>query len=131
LERDSVGTGSDAEAFHATIHNDRGSVWQHWRQHFAEPYASVPGLEPLSIVYSRPENHYSASDRNTVVGEGIPAPQISGSVGTDRRRQSPCMKGKPRLTIQGVSRAVGLRKSSIADVRVAHGEGRIFINDQV
>ena len=124
LEQESVSTGSDAEAFHATVHNGSGSVWQHWREHFAEPYASTPGLEPLPAVYARPVSSSAA-----VARRGIDEAQRPGSDATPQRN-TPCMKGKPSLNVQGVARAVGLRKSSIADVRVARGEGRIYVNDQ-
>lgn len=124
LEQESVGTVSDAEAVHATVHNGGGSIWQHWREHFAEPCASTPGLEPLPTVYARP-----APSLTAVAKRGADEAQRT-EPGASPQRNTPCMKGKPSLNVQGVSHAVGLRKSSIADVRVARGEGRIYVNNQ-
>lgn len=126
---DPTGTGSSAEAFHATIHSGQGSIWQHWQTHFAQPYAKVPGLEPLPVVYARPDSD-AMPPLPDDSGGALDQPGASSAVGGRRKRPTLGLKGRPVINGQGVARAVGRRKTSVAEVRVAHGEGRIFINDQ-
>ena len=98
-----MGTDSDAEAFHATIHNGHGSVWQHWKTHFAQPYAKVPGLEPLPAVYDRPENstgHVSSDYGGVGTSLSTNDQATAGRIG----RTSPKMKGRPVISHQGVAR---------------------------
>ncbi len=124
LEQETAAAGSDAEAFHAMV-NGQGDVWQYYTKHFAEPYALVPGLEPLPAVYSRPDQSASSTANND---EQSKLPSSSGG----RTRMRKCLKGKPQLIASGVSEALGYRKSCVADVRVVGpGQGRIMINDQV
>ncbi|KAG1667417.1 hypothetical protein FOA52_004834 [Chlamydomonas sp. UWO 241] len=115
--------GDEAEAFHA-VAAGRESVWKHWKEHFVDKYAATPSLVPLHEVYARHPVQPDAAG-GILEGEGgAPAKAAPGKPPTAG------MRGKPSWASPGVARAVGMRKTSVADVRVAPGTGRIFINEK-
>lgn len=117
LEEESHGRDSDAEVFNKTAQG-HGNVWEHWKKHFADEYARSPSLEAVHVLYSRHD-------------PGSTGPQAALDQEASKSspgRYNPSMKVS--LSNQGVASAVGMRKSSVAYVSIAPGQGRMFINDK-
>jgi small subunit ribosomal protein S9 len=86
----------------------------------------VPGLEPLVSVYGR------AAQLDAAVKLESSGKADAQLLSSDPKKRHPSvgMSGRPVLTVEGASVALGYKKTSVAQVRVTHGRGCMTVNDQ-
>ncbi|KAF8055753.1 PF20 [Scenedesmus sp. PABB004] len=98
-----------ASDFQRVLEGDK-SVWEYWFKDFTPKYAGLPGLGSLEKIMSEARE------------EGM-LRQLAAL-----RASAPRPAPAPRVDHLGRARAVGGRKTSVAQVYLWRGEGRVLVN---
>ncbi|EFJ46152.1 mitochondrial ribosomal protein S9 [Volvox carteri f. nagariensis] len=113
----------------ARVQRGEASPWAHYAQHFLEPYQHTPRLEPLEVIFSKPDpadlvrQLYSPATTTATVSN---APAASVSATADSGRRQPRIG--PHIDVDGVTHTAGKRKTSSATLDLVPGSGQMTVN---
>ncbi len=131
LERSAERSQPDAREFDR-VQRGEVSPWEHYKRHFHEPYLNVPRLQPLEVIYSKPDPEKLAKQLRAT-SQDQPELSSSSSSTSPARSSSPAALSPgsgPHVDVAGVTHAAGKRKTSRAQVDLVPGSGKITVNGQ-
>lgn len=124
LEKLARNKDKDHEAF-SEVAAGRRDVFDYWARSFAIPYASTPSLEPLEVIYSKPDPQEALARQQALLQQQ--RTQLAQQQ-ADQAASEEALKQK--VDIHGRAHAKGSRKTSHAQVLLQPGCGAITINGQ-
>ncbi|KXZ49710.1 hypothetical protein GPECTOR_20g567 [Gonium pectorale] len=109
----------------AAMQRGETSPWTYFAQHFHERYRNTPRLQPLEVIFSKPDPDVlfqqlrasAAAAAAALPGERAHAGGAGGAAA-----------GGPHIDLAGVTHAAGKRKASSAELRLVPGNGTITVN---
>lgn len=120
LDRQAEAAVDPAARAFERVQRGEQSPYEHFRQHFLGRYVGAPGLQPLEVVYARP-------DPDVLLKQLQEQGARAAGAGTGPVHGA-------HIDAAGAARAIGKRKTSVAHVvavpRPAGRDGRVTINGE-
>ncbi|KAG2454528.1 hypothetical protein HYH02_000375 [Chlamydomonas schloesseri] len=115
-----------AREFSAVLRGDV-SPWSHYAKHFAGRYAGAPQLQPLEVIFSRPDpaevaRHMRRAARDQAALGSSRGGEASSGLAFPATSTAPEPAG-PHIDLAGVTHAHGKRKTSAASVQLVPAAG--------
>ncbi|GLC40509.1 37S ribosomal protein S9 [Pleodorina starrii] len=115
----------------ARVQRGEASPWEHYSQHFVEPYQNTPRLEPLEVIFSKPDPaelvRQLYKPAAAAAGSAKAAAAVDAAAASQQQQQQP-LRGGPHIDVAGVTHTAGKRKASSATLDLVPGSGQITVN---